>query len=308
MLRRLWPAVLLVFLIAVFGPYAISNRETQVLDGSMRATLGGDYRSLPDGVTHYELSGPPGAPLVVLIHGATVPLFTWDAQQPALLQAGFRVLRYDHFGRGLSDRPKLDYDRALYQKQLDDLLSELEIDEPLSLVGVSFGGAIAATFAKNHPDRVSKLVFISPMLDYAEDKGLVDLAKAPVFGDWFARVFLIRAAIARANGFFDETGADGSYAARFEEQTRYKGFEQSLLSMFRSDALTSYRDTYAALGYQPKLLIWGTNDTEIPFEHVQFVRENAGNVSFAQIEGARHGVNLQRAAEVNQRIIEFLQD
>ena len=68
------------------------------------------------------------APIVVLIHGGTIPSFVWDKQVKPLTQAGFQVLRYDQFGRGYSDRPSVDYDRAFYQKQLGDLLAALDIE------------------------------------------------------------------------------------------------------------------------------------------------------------------------------------
>jgi len=43
-------------------------------------------------------------------------------------------------------------------------------------------------------------------------------------------------------------------------------------------------------------------------EHVELVRTSAGNASFVEIEGAGHGVNVQRKEEVNRRIVEFLQE
>jgi pimeloyl-ACP methyl ester carboxylesterase len=293
-------------LIAIVAPYLALNRETRSLDAATREALGGTYITLSDGVTHYELSGPSEGPLVVLVHGGTIPFYAWDAQMPALREAGFRVLRYDHFGRGYSDRPRVDYDRALYQKQLGDLLAALDIEGPVNLVGVSFGGAIAATFAEAHPERMAKLVLIAPVVDYAEGKALFGLAKVPILSEWYARVFSVRATVARANGFFQESGADPSYAKRFDEQTRFKGYEQALLSMSRTNALASYRDTYAALGDQSTLLVWGSKDSEIPRDHMEFVRKTLGSVSLIEIEGAGHGVTIQRQEEVNRQLLNFL--
>lgn len=297
-----------VVLIAVAAPYLALHREARSLDAPAREALGGTYVTLPDGVTHYELSAPKEGPVVVLIHGGTIPFYAWDAQMFALQEAGFRVLRYDHFGRGYSDRPRVDYDRALYQKQLGDLLAALDIEGPVNLVGVSFGGAIAATFAEAHPERVAKLVLIAPVVDYAEGKALFGLAKVPILSEWYARVFSVRATVARANGFFQESGADPSYAQRFEEQTRFEGYEQALLSMSRTNALTSYRDTYAALDDQPTLLLWGSDDAEIPRDHMELLRDTIGKVSLVEIEGAGHGVTIQRQQEVNRRIVDFLSD
>ena len=80
-------------LLAILGPYFALNRETRTLDAAMRDALAGTYVTLPDGVTHYELSGPEGGETVVLIHGGTIPFYTWDAQMQPLRDAGFRVLR-----------------------------------------------------------------------------------------------------------------------------------------------------------------------------------------------------------------------
>ena len=302
----LWLGLIVVLMSAIAVPYFALQRENRTLDAAARQALGGTYAALSDGVTHYELSGPADAPVVVLIHGGTIPFYAWDAQVPPLLDAGFRVLRYTHFGRGYSDRPEVDYDRALYQRQLEDLLGALEIEGPVTLVGVSFGAAIAATFTKAHPERVDKLVLIAPVVDYAEGKALFGLAKIPLLAEWYSRVFAVRAAVARATGFFEEADADPSYARRFDEQTRFEGFERALLSFSRTDALASYDDTYAALGDHPKLLIWGTADPEIPKPHIDFLRATMSNVAYVEIDGAGHGVTVERQQELNQHITSFL--
>jgi hypothetical protein len=85
--------LLAVLLIAILGPYVASDKEARSLDATTRKALGGSYVALPDGVTHYELTGPADGPVVVLIHGGTIPFFAWDAQVPALRKAGFRILR-----------------------------------------------------------------------------------------------------------------------------------------------------------------------------------------------------------------------
>jgi pimeloyl-ACP methyl ester carboxylesterase len=302
----LWLGALTVLAIAILVPYFTRQRETRALDAKVRKSQGGTYVALPDGVTHYELSGSADAPVVVLIHGGTIPFYAWDAQVTPLVDAGFRVLRYTQFGRGYSDRPDVDYDRALYQRQLEDLLDALHIDRPVVLVGVSFGGAIAATFAEAHPDRVERMVLVAPVVDYAEGKALFGLAKIPLVAEWYARVFAVRGAVSRAVGFFDDSNADPSYAERFDEQTRLKGFERALLSFSRTDALESYYDTYSALGDQPKLLIWGAADLEIPKSHIDFLRGALDNLTYVEIEGAGHGVAVEAKDQVNRELVEFL--
>ena len=302
----LWLGVFGLLLIAILLPYFACKRETNALDDAARGARGGSYITLSDGVTHYELMGPPRAPVAVLFHGGTIPFYAWDAQVPTLLDAGYRVLRYTQYGRGYSDRPELSYDRALYQRQLEELLTELRIEGPLTLIGVSFGGAIAATFAEAHPERVDKLVLIAPVVDYAEGKALFDLAKVPGVAEWYARVFAVRSAVARATGFFEEANADPSYAERFDAQTRFEGFEHALLSFSRTDALAPYYETYAALGDQPKLLIWGADDPEILAAHIEQLRSSMSRVTYVEIEGAGHGVAVESQSEVNRHLSAFL--
>jgi hypothetical protein len=54
--------------------------ETLALDDRARAGAGGDFIALDDGIVHYELAGPEGAPAVVFVHGFSTPYLTWDFQ------------------------------------------------------------------------------------------------------------------------------------------------------------------------------------------------------------------------------------
>ena len=55
-----------------------SQAESLVLDEQTRHALPGSFIALPDGVTHYELAGPAGAAVVMLVHGLSVPAHIWD--------------------------------------------------------------------------------------------------------------------------------------------------------------------------------------------------------------------------------------
>ena len=129
MRRRVLWVLGIVFVAAIAGAYLGADRESLALDDALRKSRGGEYVQLSDGVTHYELTGPEDGPVVLLIHGGTIPHFAWDTQVPALVDAGFRVLRYTQFGRGYSDRPDATYEREFYQRQLRELLDALESDD-----------------------------------------------------------------------------------------------------------------------------------------------------------------------------------
>ncbi len=95
----------------------------------------GQFVNLEDGVTHYELTGPADGPLVVLVHGFSVPFYVWDPTVAGLTAAGFQVLRYDLYGRGYSDRPETDYDLDLFVRQLSQLTEVVTLSKPFNLLG-----------------------------------------------------------------------------------------------------------------------------------------------------------------------------
>ena len=127
--------------------------ETKELNDETRKNATGSFIQLADGITHYELGGNEPNEVVVLIHGFSVPYFIYDPTFKFLTESGFRVVRYDLFGRGFSDRPAARYDIDLFVNQLAGLLDALRVTRPVNLIGLSLGGIIASTFAIHQPDR-----------------------------------------------------------------------------------------------------------------------------------------------------------
>lgn len=122
------------------------------------------FVDVPGGRLHYEARGH--GPALVLIHDGLVFSATWDGQMPAFSRH-YRTVRYDRRGYGLSDPPKEAW------SDLDDLhavLDALKIDRAV-LVGNSNGSRLAVDFALAHPERVSGLVLVGPVvtgLPYSE--------------------------------------------------------------------------------------------------------------------------------------------
>jgi 3-oxoadipate enol-lactonase len=79
---------------------------------------------------------------------------------PPLASAGIDVVSYDLRGHGKTERPHSGYTIADFLADLDDLLNQLEMDRPVHLVGNSFGGTLAFSYAAAHPDRVRSIVCI----------------------------------------------------------------------------------------------------------------------------------------------------
>lgn len=110
----------------------------------------------PDGTT-FDLTGPPDAPVVVLIHGLGLNRALWARTTLALTR--FRVLTYDLSGHGQSPSPAAPA-LADLTAQLAALLDHVNLPRA-ALVGFSMGGMVARHFAQTHPARTAALVLLS---------------------------------------------------------------------------------------------------------------------------------------------------
>jgi pimeloyl-ACP methyl ester carboxylesterase len=304
-----WSIILLLFSLAIIPVilYQIMNPEKRELDEAARSRLGGSYVHLSGGVTHYAFDGPANGQVVVLVHGGTVPMFTWDEIAPILTAAGYRILRYDMYGRGYSDRPRVTYNRELYRDQLLELLDALNLREPVDLVGYSLGGGIVTDFAARHPQRIRRLALISPVVYNFQTPRIF---RIPVIGELLARTIGIRTITRRANSMYEGTRSGQRHEALFVEQTIFKGFQASLLSMIRSDAIGDYRDSYESVGKQKRsvLLIWGSRDTEIPEEVINTARKLIPYVQFHAVRDAGHNIVFQKPEQLSAILDNFLRN
>ena len=105
------------------------------------------------GSLYFEVAGE--GPAITLIHPGLWDSRTWDPQVPVLVEAAFRVIRYDVRGYGRSSR--LTGEPYSHVRDLETLLDALDVPRTI-MVGCSMGGAIAIDFTLEHPDRVAALV------------------------------------------------------------------------------------------------------------------------------------------------------
>jgi pimeloyl-ACP methyl ester carboxylesterase len=119
---------------------------------------------------YLESHGPKkGAPIILLHHGLG-SVRSWDAQVPALADAGYRVIAYDRWGYGESDARK-QLSMPHFKEDLSDLEALIEgLDaQPTALLGHSDGGTIALYLAAQRPEWVTALVTVAAHI-YVEDK------------------------------------------------------------------------------------------------------------------------------------------
>jgi pimeloyl-ACP methyl ester carboxylesterase len=283
--------------------------ETRELNDETRRYTGGSFVPLSAGITHYELSNITKDNTVVFVHGFSVPYFIFDPTFHFLSRHGFRVLRYDLFGRGFSDRPDTDYDIELFVRQLCELMDALRLIHPVTLVGLSMGGPIAATFTARFPQRVAKLVLIDPAGARSPAfPRLLKIFKKPVIGEVILALIGSRGMVKHvASDLLDKQLVE-QFQERYMLQMQFKGFKRALLSTVRNNMLESFMITYRGVGSlnKPSLLFWGRKDTTVPLVQSEDICAAIPNIELHVIDDCSHIPHYEKPEKTNPLLLEFL--
>lgn len=114
-----------------------------------------------DGVrTRVVTAGPADGVPVVLLHGTGGHWETFAPTLPALAGT-FRCIAFDMVGNGFTDKPDEDYEIEVYVRHTLGVLDRLGV-ERAHIVGMSLGAWVGARIAQSHPERVRKLILMSP--------------------------------------------------------------------------------------------------------------------------------------------------
>ncbi|MHA2501907.1 MAG: alpha/beta fold hydrolase [Candidatus Kariarchaeaceae archaeon] len=256
------------------------------------------------GRIHYQMEGD--GDLIVLVHGFSVPSFYWDSNFDPIKNAGYRVLRYDLFGRGYSDRPQQDYDLNLFVTQLELLLQQLVVTGKLTLVGLSMGGAIVTAFAARHPEMISKLVLVAPAGLSEDFDEMIDNFRTMDLNDT-----LNDGMIAGMADDFRGLSADLDHLRlQYTEQMKYRGFREAIQSTVLHFPFAGMEDIFATVGQHsiPTLLFWGTEDKVLPYHDHEKALLAIPNVEFVKIEGGGHALQMEHADLVNRKILDFVKN
>lgn len=255
--------------------------------------------------TYYEDTGGDGEP-VVLIHGHSIDLRMWPSQTLALREAGYRVLRYDVRGHGRSDVPDSGYSWPVYAEDLVCLLDILDIGAA-HLVGFSMGGGIALQFALDHPGRTKSLTLIDPA------------APGFAYSDDFAATIEALVEAVRAHGWREAAESVWLNHPMFDGLRRHPAaFEvvRDIVLEFRAqDYLVDAEEPGGPEAIErldelrpPLLVLTGEDDLEDFRLAAELVAGNAPRARLETVPGAGHMLPLERPAEVNKRLLAFLQD
>lgn len=293
-------------LIGMWAHYVWLRVGKPQMTDEVRAKFGKRSIALSAGKTAFEYQDGD-SPAVVLVHGFSVPSVIWDNTYKALSEAGLKVLRYDLYGRGFSDRPRAKYDAEFYVRQLKELTDEILGPEKLVICGLSMGGAIAVLFADRYPGRVQKLILVDPAGFPMPIPAAASLVKVPLIGDYVGRI-MARSAMAKGL----PTNFTGTVPPAVEAgaliQTDYAGYDDAIVSTLRHMDLTGLKPIYESVGKRrtKTLLLWGKQDKVVPFANASNVRAAMPGTKFMSFAKSGHIPTVDEKEKANRAILEFL--
>ena len=210
--------------------------------------------------------GGHDAPAVILLHGFGSSLHTWEPWA-ALLQADHRVIRFDLPGFGLTGPdPTNDYSDARSQAVLLALMDHLGIARA-ALVGNSMGGRIAWLFAASHPERVSRLVlispdgFASPSIAYGKAPDVPAMVRVLPYT---LPTALLRMSLAPA--YADASRLADATVTRYRDMMLVPGVRPAIIARMQQMVLADPIPRLRQIDI-PVLLLWGEQDAMIPISN-----------------------------------------
>ena len=228
----------------------------------------GHFVELSQGFTYYEFDDLKNNNLIVFVHGFSVPSYIWDETYYEAIKRGYGVLRLDLYGRGNSDNPDVAYTDALFTNQVSELLDALNVNQKVTLVGLSNGGRVISKFGEYHADRIKNLVYVSPggfhpSRSIDDHKEVTDDEIASFIKNQYPTI-----AQGQMTDFKDPTKFKG-WDKKYEALLKYKGFARALLSTRKHDHMLDKLNTKIGQMSVPQFAIWGDSDRVLPLKDVK---------------------------------------
>jgi pimeloyl-ACP methyl ester carboxylesterase len=226
---------------------------------------------------HLRDEGPRDDPEpILLLHGTSASLHTWDGWADELAR-NRRVIRVDLPGFGLTGPdPASRYEIEAYVRFVILLMDERQLQRVV-LAGNSLGGHIAWKTARDHPERVSRLILVDAA-GYAFEPESIPigfrLARNPLFAPLLTRILprgTVEASLRDVYG--DPARVDDALVDRYFELTLRAGNRLAVAERFRQMKSGEHEDQVGDVR-QPTLVLWGAKDRLIPVKFGErFARE-----------------------------------
>ena len=267
-----------------------------------------------DGATiHYQEFGDKTHQTLIMIHGYTASAYVWKTVAPMLAENGFHVIAVDLLGFGYSDKPAwFEYSIEAQARMIARFMNRLGIGRA-TLVGSSYGGAVAATLALDYRERVEKLVLVDAVAnDNLRNHPVLKLASVPGLGE------ILTPFLADSKRFLRHR-MHGTLAPANHDLITNERLDSTLRPLRAADAhhslLATSRNWHAEritrdanLIDQPTLIIWGEEDTVIPVGDGYMLHDAILNSRFVVLKDCGHVPQEEKSEIFTELVTEFCRD
>lgn len=254
----------------------------------------------------YRIAG--SGPALLLLHGIGDNSSTWNEVIPTLAQH-YTVIAPDLLGHGKSDKPRADYSVPAFANGMRDLLVVLGIPK-VTVVGHSLGGGVAMQFCYQFPRFVERLVLVAAGGVTREVNPALRLVSMPVAHEILLALRVpgvMQALRLAAKGLVAGPSLPGIPSGAspkrllndhedllrvlgdLADPTASAAFLRTLRAVvdWRGQSVTMLDRCYLTERL-PVQIMWGTEDTVIPFHHAELAHTAIPHSRIERFEGAGH--------------------
>jgi 3-oxoadipate enol-lactonase len=249
---------------------------------------------------HYRFDGPEYGPVVMLSNSLASDLTMWDIQVPALVEAGYRVLRYDSRGHGQTEVTVGPYSIEMLTADAVGLMDALGLDK-VHFCGLSMGGMVGQMLGSGHGDRLISLslcatsAHIAPSeiwderIETVRKNGMVAVADATI-DRWFTKAGQerLQSEVNKVRRMILNTPVDGFCAC----SAAIRDMDQ--------------RETIRVI-FTRSLVVVGEHDPGTPVAAAELIHERIASSKLRVISDAAHFINVEQASAFNNILLEFIE-
>lgn len=263
-----WTAlILLALIVGAIAWFWTPDRDAEELRAQYTSDVS-QFVTLDNGLeVHVRDHGPRDAPAVVLVHGSSASLHTWEPWVERLSDT-YRIITYDQPGHGLTGpTPDGNYDTEVFVDTLNGVADALDLQR-FVVGGNSMGGWVSWNYALTHPDRVDGLLLVDASgAPDAEPQSIpigFRIARMPVISSLMQKV-TPRSMVERSlrQSVSNQAMIDDAMVDRYYDLILYPGNRAATRARGEAERTVASPETMARIA-APTLLMWGAEDRLVP--------------------------------------------
>ncbi len=258
-----------------------------------------------------------GNDTILLLHGLGSNAGFWRYNIPELAKK-YRVIAIDLPGYGKSEKGNYSYSMSFFSDEIKKFVDKLNINN-FVLIGHSMGGQIAITFTLKYPDKINKLILISPAGIESFNKTQSNILANYLTVDAIKSLDEKGIEINIKNNFYKWNSKVNwliKERTELKNSNDFDGYANAVVKSVKGMLSEPTSQKLKNLSVST-LIIFGTNDNLIPNKYFHNLKPAAifstaaqqiKNCKLQPVNDAGHLVYIEKAKEVNKIILKYLND